>query len=140
MDNERARLAYRRPKSGTSWPLWVILGVFAFGIIGFIAQTGISPKRSGGAGAGTPLVEGRCYCISMETPLCAECGQRLSGAGAPAHELLPPGCQIGIIRVDTRAGVRWYLVQAVASDGKTPIGTGWVSAASLTEQHLTELR
>ena len=140
MDSNRTRLAYRRPSRGTSWPLWVILGVFAFGIIGFIVQTGVSPKQGGGAGPGAHLAEGRCYCISVETPLCAECGQRLSGAGAPAHQLLPAGCQIGIIRVESMAGVRWYLVQAVASDGQTAIGTGWISSASLTDQYLTELR
>ena len=150
MDPSRLRLTHHRPKSGVNWPLWIILAVFMVGVIGLLASSGprtVRRTRSGGdalrgrvAPSGDALVVGGCYGLSRDTPLCEGCGKVYLEGETTKRIVLPAGTQIGVVGVREADKSKWYRVQAVASDGRTDLGTGWISSASLKDQHLKMLR
>lgn len=156
MDGHRPNIVQRhRPHGGNvNWPLWVVLGVFALGVVGFLVQTGArrvrpakprSPARpladaEGFIKGSEPLHIGCCYCLSQRTPLCRECGVTHAMEQPQDRKFLEAGTHIGIVGEKTMDGVRWYQVEAVASDGKTQLGRGWINAPSLADQYLRLLR
>jgi len=154
MSGGRESLAYRhRSKKAPNWPLWIIMGVFALGIVGFLVQTQKSPTRvqsgktkvrhvspDGFCTDSTALKLNCCYCLSRDTLLCSECGQELTGEEAAKATTLAAGSQLGVIDAKWMKEVRWYHVQAVASDGKTALGNGWVSSTALKDQRLKLLQ
>ncbi len=148
MDARGQRRGYRRPKSGSNWPLWVLLAVFGVGLIAFFATSGGKTKRRRARPAVShqPDVQcerlpvGGCYGLSRDTPLCEGSGLAFARHESAKRIILPRGTQIGIIHARWVEKVRWYHVQAVASDGKTDLGSGWISSTALKGQHLKPLR
>jgi len=145
--------AHQKPRPGANWPLWVILGVFVLGVLGVVftlggktplrtepSATSKHPEMSDACADCLALEVGCCYSLSADTPLCEECGVKLTEDNATGRSILPARTQVGIMKASSAGGARWYYVQAVASDGKTKLGTGWISSDSLKTQSMRFLK
>ncbi len=140
-----------------NWPLWIILAALGAGLAAFLVTMGRTSTQTGPAwntgtrSTGRSGVEGLrpidphtlivsgSYRISATVVLCPECGTA-PDKGSTAGKMLPAGSQIGVITTQNVDGAKWYKIQAVASDGMSPLGTGWVSAQSLEGQTLKLLQ
>ncbi len=140
-----------------NWPLWLILAALAAGLVAFVMTMGRTSTQTNQAwNAGTTsaqrtraagmrpvdpraLIVSGSYRISATVVLCPECGVVL-GKDVSAGRMLPADTQIGVISTQNVDGAKWYKVQAVASDGISVLGIGWISAQSLEGQTLRLLQ